>query len=69
VIGMLGGSNTWTGNNDFSVTSHTTPAKTGTIANRPATCTIGELYFATDAATAGKNLHFCTATNIWTAAP
>ena len=69
VMGMLGGSNTWTGNNDFSVASHTTPAKTGTIANRPATCTIGELYFATDAATAGKNLHFCTATNIWTATP
>jgi hypothetical protein len=69
VVGLLGSSNTWTGNNDFSVASHTTPAKTGTVANRPATCTIGELYFATDAATAGKNLHFCTATNTWTVTP
>ena len=69
VVGLLGGSNTWTGNDDFSGASHSTPAKTGTIANRPATCTVGELYFATDAATAGKNLHFCTATNTWTPTP
>jgi hypothetical protein len=69
VVGLLGGSNIWTGNDDFSGTSHSTPAKTGTIANRPATCTVGELYFATDAATAGKNLHFCTATNTWTVTP
>jgi hypothetical protein len=69
VVGLLGGSNAWTGNNDFSAASHTLPAKTGTIANRPATCTIGELYFATDAATAGKNLHFCTAANVWTVTP
>ncbi|MEO8127518.1 MAG: hypothetical protein ABI822_10540 [Bryobacteraceae bacterium] len=69
VAGFLGGSNTWTGSNDFSGASHVTPAKTGTIANRPATCTVGELYFATDAATAGKNLHFCTAANTWTATP
>jgi len=69
VVGLLGGSNTWTGNNDFSGASHTTPAKSGLIANRPATCTVGELYFATDAATAGKNLHFCTATNTWTVTP
>ena len=69
VVGLLGGSNTWTGNNDFSGASHTTPAKVGLIANRPATCTVGELYFATDAATAGKNLHFCTAANTWTVTP
>jgi len=69
VVGLLGGSNTWTGNNDFSGTSHSTPAKTGTIANRPSTCAVGELYFATDAATAGKNLHFCTAANTWTVTP
>ena len=69
LVGLLGGSNTWTGNNDFSGASHSTPAKTGLIANRPATCTVGELYFATDAATAGKNLHFCTATNTWTVTP
>ena len=69
VVGLLGGSNTWTGNNDFSGASHSLPARTGTIANRPATCTVGELYFATDAATAGKNLNFCTAANTWTATP
>ena len=69
LVGLLGGSNSWTGNNDFSGASHSTPAKTGTIANRPTTCTVGELYFATDAATAGKNLHFCTATNAWTVTP
>ena len=69
LVGLLAGSNIWTGNNDFSGASHSTPAKTGLIANRPATCTVGELYFATDAATAGKNLHFCTATNTWTVTP
>jgi len=69
VVGMLGGSNAWTGSNDFSLASHTTPARAGTLANRPATCTVGELYFATDAATAGKNLNFCTGTNTWTATP
>jgi len=69
VVGLLGGSNTWTGNNDFSGASHTAPAKAGLIANRPATCAVGELYFATDAATPGKNLHFCTAINTWTAMP
>jgi len=69
LVGLLGGSNTWTGNNDFSSASHTTPTRTGTIANRPPTCTVGELYFATDAVTAGKNLHFCTASNTWTVAP
>lgn len=69
LVGLLAGSNIWTGNDDFSGASHSTPAKTGLIANRPATCTVGELYFATDAATAGKNLHFCTATNTWTVTP
>ncbi len=69
LVGLLAGSNIWTANNDFSGASHSTPAKTGLIANRPATCTVGELYFATDATTAGKNLHFCTATNTWTVTP
>lgn len=69
LVGLLAGSNSWTGNDDFSGASHSTPAKTGLIANRPATCTVGELYFATDAATAGKNLHFCTAINTWTVTP
>jgi hypothetical protein len=42
--------------------------KTGLVAERPAACSVGELYFATDG-TAGKNLHFCTATNTWTVTP
>ncbi len=37
----------------------------GTLANIPATCTVGRLYFATDA-TAGQNIYDCTATNVWT---
>ena len=38
----------------------------GTAANKPGTCSIGQLYFATDA-TAGQNLYYCTASNIWSA--
>ena len=37
----------------------------GSIANRPAACSQGDVYFGTDAA-AGQNLFFCTATNGWT---
>lgn len=37
----------------------------GTTAGKPATCTTGEVYVATDA-TAGQNWYFCTATNTWT---
>ncbi len=32
----------------------------------PATCTVGQIYFKTDA-TAGQNVYGCTATNTWTA--
>lgn len=32
----------------------------------PATCTVGETYFKSDA-TAGQNMYGCTATNVWTA--
>lgn len=41
----------------------TIPAKVGT--SLPATCTVGEQFFKSDAA-AGQNLHLCTATNTWT---
>jgi hypothetical protein len=59
-------SNTFgTGTQDFSGAAHTLPAVKGTIAGKPATCTIGEEYFATDA-TAGQNKYYCTATNTWT---
>jgi len=39
--------------------------KTGTVSAIPGTCTVGQVYFASDA-TAGQNLYFCTATNTWT---
>jgi len=48
---------------DFSANTSTKPSKTGTAF--PATCSIGETFFKTDAA-AGANLYGCTATNIWT---
>lgn len=48
---------------DFSAATSTKPSKTGTAF--PATCSIGETFFKTDAA-AGANLYGCTATNIWT---
>jgi hypothetical protein len=37
----------------------------GTTAQKPAGCTLGQMYFATDA-TAGSNLYFCTGSNTWT---
>jgi len=46
---------------DFSASGSTAPVKTGTVAARPANCTQGQVYFATDA-TAGQNLSFCTTT-------
>lgn len=59
-------SNTVTaGTQDDSGAAHTIPAKTGTVAAKPATCMVGEQYFATDA-TQGQNLYLCGATNVWT---
>jgi hypothetical protein len=59
-------SNTYTaGTQDFRGAAHTLPALTGTAAGKPATCTTGEQYFATDAA-AGQNLFYCTSANTWT---
>jgi len=37
----------------------------GTTVQRTSSCTIGQMYFATDA-TAGQNLYLCTAANTWT---
>ena len=45
--------------------THTTPAVTGLVSALPATCSVGEVYFATNA-TAGQNFYFCGATNTWT---
>ena len=53
------------GTQDFHAAAHTLPMVTGTSANLPLTCTVGEIYFATDAA-AGQNQFYCTATNVWT---
>ena len=50
---------------DASGAAYTIPAKRGTMAQLPATCTHGAEYFATDA-TAGQNKYLCTATNTWT---
>ena len=51
---------------NFTASAHTLPAQAGLEASMPATCTVGEQYFATDA-TAGQNLFGCTAANTWTA--
>jgi len=48
---------------DFSGASSTKPSKTGTTP--PATCSLGETFFKTDAQP-GQNLFACTATNVWT---
>jgi hypothetical protein len=53
------------GTQDFSAAAHTLPAKVGLSANKPVSCTTGEMYFATDA-TAGQNWYYCTAPNTWT---
>src|ERR1051326_1162930 len=50
-------------NVDFSGMLSTKPFKSGTTI--PATCTVGETFFKTDAP-AGANVYGCTATNAWT---
>lgn len=58
-------SNTFsTGTQDFSAVTVFRP-KFGTVASLPGTCTVGDIYEATNA-TAGQNWYFCTATNTWT---
>jgi hypothetical protein len=59
------GTLTINGTLDASTATSTSPAKKGLVAAIPATCTVGDQYFATDA-TAGQNLYGCTATNTWT---
>jgi hypothetical protein len=61
----ISGNKTFTGTVDATGSTHSLPAKTGAASSKPATCTVGEMYFATDA-TAGQNLYLCTATNTWT---
>lgn len=50
-------------NFDFSAAPATKPSKTGTTL--PASCSVGETFFKTDAP-AGQNLYGCTAANQWT---
>lgn len=59
------GPRTYVGGHDATQASHTSPVKTDLLANRPTTCTVGEMFFATDAA-AGGNIYLCTSTNTWT---
>jgi hypothetical protein len=47
---------------DFSHASQTLPLRTGD--SLPAACTVGEMFFKTNAA-AGANVYGCTATNTW----
>ena len=61
----ISGDKTYTGRFDASNASHSLPSRTGTVASAPSTCSIGEVYFATDAAP-GRNYYFCTAANTWT---
>lgn len=57
------GNKTFTGVLDASGASRSAPAKSGTSV--PGTCTVGDVYFKTDA-TAGQNLYYCTSTNSFT---
>ena len=54
-----------TGTVNNTSAAHTIPTQVGLGAAKPATCTAGELYFASDA-TAGSNLLGCTSGNTWT---
>src|SRR5579864_6498677 len=51
-------------NVDFSGAATTKPSRMGT--GLPATCSVGETFFKTDAP-AGQNFYACTAVNVWTA--
>jgi hypothetical protein len=62
---VVNGGRVQIGSWDASGAVYTIPAQRGITAQLPATCTIGQQYFATDAA-AGQNIYYCTATNTWT---
>jgi len=50
---------------DFSAASLTKPVRTGT--SLPAGCSASEMFYLTNA-TAGYNIYYCTASNVWTPA-
>jgi hypothetical protein len=58
-----GTTQTFTGALVATGSDRTAPAKSGTAL--PASCSVGDQYFKTDAA-AGQNLYFCTGVNTWT---
>jgi len=49
---------------DLSAKTSTNPWKTGLVSAIPATCAVGDAYFATDG-TPSRKLYLCTATNTW----
>jgi hypothetical protein len=51
---------------NLQAAGRTAPVKTGTLAQRPAACTAGDLYFATDGP-GQRKLQLCAATDTWTA--
>jgi hypothetical protein len=59
----INGGRTVTGPVDNSGATRTAPMKTGT--SIPGTCTVGDVFFKTDA-TAGQNIYECQSTNVFT---
>ena len=73
VVPRLSAANTFTGNMTLTGTqfsaigaTHTAPVTTNIFASIPATCTVGDEFFATDKTPPNYN---CTATNTWTQIP
>lgn len=64
-VANLTGTNNWTGSNVCTGCSRSAPHKSGLLASIPATCTVADTYFATDAP-AGANVYLCATTNTWT---
>lgn len=62
-LATIASTNTFTGRQDAGGAASTAPAKVGT--SLPGTCTVGDLYFKSDA-TAGQNIYECQSTNTWT---
>ena len=63
---VINGDRSIIGKWDASGATSTRPMQVGAAGNLPSTCTVGQMYFASDGAP-GKKLQSCTATNIWTA--
>lgn len=61
----INGNRTFLGSVNATTATETQPFKAGVLADRPATCSIADTYFATDG-TAGSNIYICTSANTWT---